>query len=194
MARPEFSQEFPCSYSAIVVIDAHAEIKFSYWDRGNGREAKDILCESSEPHLRSWLKILVRSFTCTGRSLELHSYVIFRQAGRTLRLLPMAGSEGTLFTLVMEEDPDAAAIARAASRFQLTRRQSEVLELLLGGASAGDVARSLVISEYTAQGYVKTLLEKTDSRNRAAMVAKVLNWKQAQTSDTRETRNAAAAL
>ena len=69
-----------------------------------------------------------------------------------------------------------------------------MLELLLGGASAGDVARSLVISEYTAQGYVKTLLEKTDSRNRAAMVAKVLNWKQAQTSDTRETRNAAAAL
>ena len=104
--------------------------------------------------------------------------MISRQAGKTLRLLPLAGADGSLFGLVMEADLDDATIARAASRYQLTRRQTEVLVLVLSGASANDVARSLVISEYTAQGYVKSLLAKTSSRNRTEMVAKVLNWKQ----------------
>ena len=50
--------------------------------------------------------------------------------------------------------------------------------LITGGARrvGAEIARALTISEYTAQGYLKSLLSKTGSRNRAAMVAKVLNW------------------
>jgi DNA-binding CsgD family transcriptional regulator len=51
-----------------------------------------------------------------------------------------------------------------------------VLFHVLEGANAGEAAEALDISEYTAQGYIKTLLMKTESRNRAAMVAKVLDW------------------
>jgi DNA-binding CsgD family transcriptional regulator len=52
----------------------------------------------------------------------------------------------------------------------------DVLALLLEGASAGETASALNIAETTAQGYVKRLLSKTNSRNRPAMVATVLDW------------------
>jgi DNA-binding CsgD family transcriptional regulator len=172
------SQEHPCTYSALIVVDAQAQIKFSYWDGVAGHAAKETLCQDGGSRLRTWLEALVCSLIDDARAPGFKSYVVLREAGKTLRLLPLAGLEGTLFGLVMEADLDEATIARAASRYQLTRRQTEVLVLVLGGASASDVARSLVISEYTAQGYVKSLLAKTNSRNRAAMVAKVLNWKQ----------------
>jgi DNA-binding NarL/FixJ family response regulator len=57
------------------------------------------------------------------------------------------------------------------------------LALILEGDSAGDIARTLCISEHTVQGYVKVLLSKTKSRNRPAMVAKVLNWNQVRTDE-----------
>jgi len=118
---------------------------------------------------------------------------VLREGGKTIRLLQLASSDGPLFGLVVEGDRDDGAIARAAARYLLTRRQTEVLVLVLGGASASDIARSLVISEYTAQGYVKGLLAKTDSRNRAAMVAKVLNWKQPRPAQPRNARAASDA-
>jgi DNA-binding CsgD family transcriptional regulator len=174
----EGTSDNPSAYSALIVVDAEAQIKFSFWDGSDGQDAKELLCEPNGSRLLGWLEVLVRSLIEDARAPDFKSYVVLRDAGRTLRLLPLAGLEGTLFGLVMEADLDHTAIARAAGRFHLTRRQTEVLVLVLGGASASDVARSLVISEYTAQGYVKSLLAKTGARNRAAMVAKVLNWKQ----------------
>jgi len=73
-------------------------------------------------------------------------------------------------------DRNRDCLARAISRYHLTNRQTDVLLHVIDGASAGDVARALGISEYTAQGYIKTLLTKTGSRNRMAMVAKILEW------------------
>jgi DNA-binding CsgD family transcriptional regulator len=174
----EESGNEPSAYQALIVVDADAQVKFKYWDGRAGEEAKEILFEEGGTRLRTWLQVLVRSLIDEAPRLDLESYVVLREAGRTLRLLPLAGLEGTLFGLVMEADRADATIARAASRYKLTPRQTEVLVLLLGGSSAADIARSLVISEYTAQGYVKNLLAKTDSRNRATMIGKVLNWKQ----------------
>jgi len=179
----EASHENPCNYAALVVVDANASIKFSYWDGAVGHEARELLCDAGGKRLHPWLESAVIDAASGLRAHGFNAQIVMREGGRTLRLLQLASSDGTLFGLVMEADRDEAAIARAVSRYQLTRRQTEVLVLVLGGASASDIARSLVISEYTAQGYVKGLLAKTDSRNRAAMVAKVLDWKQPRASD-----------
>jgi FixJ family two-component response regulator len=53
---------------------------------------------------------------------------------------------------------------------------NQILILVLEGANASEVAAALVISEHTVHGYFKRLLKKTRSRNRAAMVANVLEW------------------
>jgi DNA-binding CsgD family transcriptional regulator len=49
--------------------------------------------------------------------------------------------------------------------------------LILEGASATETAETLKIAETTVQGYYKRLLSKTNSRNRPAMVANVLDWR-----------------
>jgi len=66
----------------------------------------------------------------------------------------------------------------ATRRFQLTHREAEVLSYLMRGEKAGEIAVALNLAEGTVQNYYKRLLAKTNSRNRAAMVAAVLGWKQ----------------
>jgi DNA-binding CsgD family transcriptional regulator len=51
-----------------------------------------------------------------------------------------------------------------------------VLGLILEGQSAIEISQTLKIAETTVQGYYKRLLNKTQSRNRPAMVANVLDW------------------
>lgn len=176
-APVDIASERPSTYLALVIVDAGARIKFSYWNGTEGNEIRSQLCED-ETNFRSEYVTIVRGLASRANKSEVTSTVTLRNGGKSMRLAPLVGLEGTLFALVMEADRDDGVMTRAASRFKLTKRQTEVLALVLTGASASDVARTLMISEYTAQGYVKCLLAKTDSRNRAAMVAKVLDWKQ----------------
>lgn len=177
LTKREASYDRPSTYVALVIVDAQARIKFSYWSGLEGNEVRTQLCED-DTRFRAEYESLVRGLVSEVGKHDVSFRVNLRDCGKSLRLAPLAGLEGTLFALVMEADRDDGAMTRAASRYQLTKRQTEVLALILGGASASDVARTLIISEYTAQGYVKCLLAKTNSRNRAAMVAKVLDWKQ----------------
>jgi DNA-binding CsgD family transcriptional regulator len=175
LADAQSAQQFPCSYLALVVVDAQGNVRNSFWNGSEGASIKQMLCGSDtslRPELAAIVSRLIERHGSSGSS----SHLVMRDGGRTLRLSPLAGPDGDLFALVMEADAQADTLARCAMQYRLTRRQAEVLALVLDGASASDVAHALVISEYTAQGYVKSLLAKTNSRNRAAMVAKVLNW------------------
>ena len=180
LAKVENASERPSSYLALVIVDAEARIKFSYWNGTEGNEIRTQLCED-ETNFRLEYETIVRGLAMRANQSDVTSTVALRNGGKSMRLAPLVGLEGTLFALVMEADRDDGVMTRAASRYQLTKRQTEVLALVIGGASASDVARTLIISEYTAQGYVKCLLAKTNSRNRTAMVAKVLDWKQPRT-------------
>jgi LuxR family transcriptional regulator, regulator of acetate metabolism len=61
----------------------------------------------------------------------------------------------------------------AASRLDglLTRRELEVMELMARGASNGDIATQLVISEGTVKSHVKHILRKFRAANRAQAVS-----------------------
>jgi DNA-binding CsgD family transcriptional regulator len=52
-----------------------------------------------------------------------------------------------------------------------------VLTLLLEGRDTRSAAASLGIAPSTVNDHVKSMLAKTDSRNRAEMVARVLGWR-----------------
>lgn len=95
---------------------------------------------------------------------------------RVLRVVRVVGSDGTMFILSVEEDRNSSSLMRAARRHQLTRRETEVLSLILDGASAGEIAQMLALSEHTVQGYFKRLLFKTGARNRVSMVAGMFDW------------------
>jgi DNA-binding CsgD family transcriptional regulator len=95
---------------------------------------------------------------------------------RILRAVRVIGHEGTMFILSVEEDRNRNGLVRAARRHELTRRETEVLGLILDGSSASEIANALAISEHTVQGYFKRLLYKTGARNRVSMVAGILDW------------------
>ena len=54
--------------------------------------------------------------------------------------------------------------------FELTRRESEVLDLLTMGLSNGEIGQRLHLSPRTIEKYVSSLLRKTDTSNRAELV------------------------
>jgi DNA-binding CsgD family transcriptional regulator len=70
-----------------------------------------------------------------------------------------------------EDDQDAPAGARPPHRVELTERESEVLRLMVTGASNHEIAEQLVITEGTVKSHVKHILRKYGAVNRAQAIA-----------------------
>lgn len=93
-----------------------------------------------------------------------------------VRLTRLNGNDGPFFAVSVELFRGGDSLSRAKRRYSLTPREIDVLAMILEGASATEIANALQIAETTVQGYYKRLLSKTQSRNRPAMVANVLDW------------------
>jgi DNA-binding NarL/FixJ family response regulator len=81
--------------------------------------------------------------------------------------------ERAAFTATVQEAL-AAGQAEAGEIGRLTRRERDVMALLVRGLTNKGIARELVISENTVKRYLKSIFEKLDVDSRAAAVAKVL--------------------
>jgi len=57
---------------------------------------------------------------------------------------------------------------------RLTPRESEVMQLLLGGASNAEIANRLTVSETTVKSHVRHILRKLQASNRAQAIARYL--------------------
>ena len=97
-----------------------------------------------------------------------------------LRICTLSGPGGSFTVIFLEDDTQRDDIAGAAKRYSLTRRELEVLTLMLQGMSAPEIAESLSIADRTVGDYFKHLIKKTCARNRSEMIAKVFNWDSAQ--------------
>jgi DNA-binding CsgD family transcriptional regulator len=161
---------------ALVVIDADCAVRLSFQDRRRSGETRRILSEDGG-RLRPDIEAQIATFVGTTASdRKVHVLTVRTDDGLSLRVSTLVGHQEPMFALTVELDRDDGCLARAATKYQLTPRQTEVLGHILEGATAGEIALRLSISEYTAQGYIKSLLAKTGSRNRPGMVAKVLDW------------------
>ena len=95
-----------------------------------------------------------------------------------IRVAVLKGGSLPQIALFVEPSRRREDLASAAKRFSLTQRQLEVLGFIMHGLCAREIAQMLGISEATVGDYFKQLLQKTAARNRADMVARVLNWSQ----------------
>ena len=57
------------------------------------------------------------------------------------------------------------------TKFQLTDRELEVLELLCEGFSNKEISKKLSISVYTVKDHIKHIMEKTLTTSRGELVA-----------------------
>lgn len=78
--------------------------------------------------------------------------------------------------LFLERHVERNRLRQSTLRYGLTERQIEVVHLLLLGLSAAEIAARLSLAESSVADHLKRLLFKTRSRNRAEMLAKVLEW------------------
>lgn len=94
-----------------------------------------------------------------------------------VRAVPMDGAAGPRIGVLVERYQPRNSLMWAADKFSISDRELEVLGLLLKGESSAEIGEHLSIAESTAHDHVKRLLAKTESRNRAEMIAKILGWR-----------------
>jgi DNA-binding CsgD family transcriptional regulator len=160
---------------SFVVVDSRCRIKYASAGTQGDCDLSRILVNRVK--LQPDVEAFVRGLAAVDRD-ETASPVRFNFLDdyRILRVVRVVGDEGTVFILSVEEDRNRSSLLRAARRHELTRRETEVLGLILDGSSAGEIGKALAISEHTVQGYFKRLLFKTGARNRVSMVAGILDW------------------
>lgn len=92
-----------------------------------------------------------------------------------VRTQPMSGPAG-LFIGVRIDRFKPSKLSGPARRFHISPRELQVLALLLDGAKLEEIGRTLNIAHSTVQHHVKNMVEKTGSRNRTELIARVLGW------------------
>ncbi|HEY8314143.1 MAG TPA: helix-turn-helix transcriptional regulator [Candidatus Baltobacteraceae bacterium] len=122
------------------------------------------------------IEAAVRSIVQSWKSGEAVEQVVTPLPDVVLRVGRLDGQGGCYIAVYIEHHKSREDLAQTAHRYSLTRRERQVLTLILGGASGADIAEELNISESTVSDYFKHLLTKTGAKNRADMLAKVLGW------------------
>lgn len=93
-----------------------------------------------------------------------------------LRISRLSGVSNSYVAVFCESRIRRDDVKHAVAAYSLTRRERDVLTLVLRGFSSSEIAEELVISEATVGDYFKQLLRKTRSKNRTEMIARVLGW------------------
>lgn len=93
----------------------------------------------------------------------------------TVRTQPLSGPTGLFVGVLLERPPGGEVFNKAAHAYKLSPRELETLALLLAGATLNEMAGEMYITSSTVQDHIKSMLDKTGSRNRSELIAKILN-------------------
>ena len=102
--------------------------------------------------------------------------VIMPVPSLAIRVTQVEGEGGSFVTLLVEEQLSRRYLSKAIDEYSLTRRETDVLMLILRGRNGVEIAHELCIAETTAADYTKSLLRKTNSKNRSEMLVKIFAW------------------
>jgi DNA-binding NarL/FixJ family response regulator len=88
----------------------------------------------------------------------------------------MSGPAGLFIGVRIDRFRPPNSLTGAALRCHITTREVQVLALLLDGHHLNQIAKQLHITSSTVQDHIKSMLDKTESRNRSELIARVLGW------------------
>jgi DNA-binding CsgD family transcriptional regulator len=83
------------------------------------------------------------------------------------------GSTAGRVAIVVERSASPAATAVRLEAHGVTAREREVAGCLAAGLTNSEIAEQLVLSPYTVQDHIKSLLEKTGVSSRQELVARI---------------------
>lgn len=89
---------------------------------------------------------------------------------------PVTGPAGLFIGVRIDRFQPSHSLVTPAARYHISPRELEVLVLLLDGAKLEEISAALNITTSTVQDHVKSMVDKTDSRNRTELIARVLGW------------------
>ncbi|HVA28604.1 MAG TPA: helix-turn-helix transcriptional regulator [Candidatus Baltobacteraceae bacterium] len=93
-----------------------------------------------------------------------------------VRTQPMSGPAGLFIGVRIDRFRPPNSLVGPAARFHITPRELQVLALLLDGAKLDEIGEKLHITSSTVQDHVKSMVDKTGSRNRTELIARILGW------------------
>jgi DNA-binding CsgD family transcriptional regulator len=101
-----------------------------------------------------------------------HAKVAQTDDGRgALRIFPLSSPAGLRIAILWEPVRREAPLLRSVERYGLTLREVQILNLLAGGCSSGEVASRLGIAESTVNEHIMRMMQKTEATNRVELVA-----------------------
>lgn len=154
----------------------------------------DWKVESSTPGTRQWLAELpdgdgtrlptavltvaaqaLRSAEKGDRPGEVAMARVLSRSGRWVVLhgAPLLSGAPRRVAIIVEPAHPARITALLMSAYELTERERDVTQLVLQGASTGDIASELFVSPHTVQQHLKNIFDKTGVRSRRDLVGKV---------------------
>ena len=93
-----------------------------------------------------------------------------------VRTQPMSGPAGLFIGVRINRFHPPHSLTGPAERYHISPRELQVLALLLDGAKLEEIGRKLHITSSTVQDHIKSMVDKTASRNRSELIARVLGW------------------
>ena len=101
--------------------------------------------------------------------------VEFLSPNLLIRAVQLDGPAGSCVVVSIERHRDRDPIADAAVRFQLTRRETEILTLVISGLKGREIAERTHIQPNTVREHFKNVARKIGARSRAEMIAKIFH-------------------
>ncbi len=98
---------------------------------------------------------------------------VMRMGSSLLHLVWLGGADGPYYAIFVEPQIQTEELEKAAKRYGLTKREGEVLSLIVSGKSGNEIAETLCICPATVNDHFKNLRRKTGAHSRSAMLTKI---------------------
>jgi DNA-binding CsgD family transcriptional regulator len=119
---------------------------------------------------------IVRNLTESARTRKGTDCSIGVDGDTVIRMVECYSQAANVKGVIVEKLWVREPLQEAIQRFGMTTRETQVLRLLLLGASTATIAKQLQIAETTANDHVRHIAIKTASRGCGQIVARVLGF------------------
>ncbi len=162
---------------AFYVLDTDLQIILAWSSEEQRRIALTGLHTRLAERLPVVLEETVRSLTAAWGIDSLNEPGVARPVSfLVVRTQPMSGPAGLFIGVRVERFQPPNSLTGVATRYHISPREVQVLALLLDGNQLDQIATQLFITSSTVQDHIKSMLDKTGSRNRSELIARVLGW------------------